>query len=144
MIFSAFQKEDDDAVFTVVKNISNGVFAAGEVCVWDVESGSPDGVKVTVAASATLSLFRGICAEAIADEAYGKVQVGGYNSYAKVTNTTNQAVAAGNILIPVAAAKYLTYSAAGDGKSGFVYAAEAVATAATPASAAKKVLLRAL
>lgn len=143
MIFSAFQREDDDSVFTVVRNVSGGSFAVGDVCVWDIAA--PDGVRVSQAASATLSLFRGIVAEeAISNSSYGKVQVGGYNSYAKVSNSTNQAIAAGNILVATAAAKYLSYSAAGDGKSGFVYAGEAVATAATPAAAAHKVLLRAL
>jgi hypothetical protein len=142
MIFSAFQREDDDSLFTVVRNVSGAALAAGEAVAWDVVS--PDGVRVSVPATATLSLFKGVVAEAIADSQYGKVQVGGYNSYAKVINSTNQAIAAGNILIPVDAQKYLAYSAASDGKSGFVYAAEAFATATTPAAAAKKVFIRAL
>jgi hypothetical protein len=142
MIFSAFQKEDDDAIFTVVRNVSGGAFAAGQTCVWDIAT--PDGVRISQAASTTLSLFRGICAEAIADSAYGKVQVGGYNSYASVIGLTNATPAAGNCLVPVAAQKYLAYSAAGDGKSGFVYLAESIASAVTPSAAAKKVLVRAL
>jgi len=143
MIFSAFQREDDDSIFTVVKNVAGSSFAAGQVCVWDITS-SVDGVRVSVPATATLSLFRGVCAEAIADGTYGKVQVGGYNSYASVTNDTSQAVAAGDILIPVNAAKHLARSGASDGKSGFIYAAAAVTTATTPAAAAVKVLIRAL
>lgn len=143
MIFSAFQREDDDAVFTVARNVSGGAYAAGEVAVWDI-SASVDGVRVSVPATATLSLFRGVAGEAVADSGYGRFQVHGYNSVASVTNTTNTAIAAGNILIPVDAVKYLARSGASDGKSGFVYAAEAVATAATPAAAAHKVLIRAL
>jgi hypothetical protein len=143
MIFSAFQREDDDSLFTVVKNVAGAALAAGDAVVWDITA-SVDGVRVSVPASATLSLFRGIVAEAIADGAYGKVQVGGYCSYAKVTNDTSQAVAAGDILIPVSAVKNLARSAASDGKTGFVYAAQAVTTATTPAAAAVKVLIRAL
>lgn len=142
MIFSAFQREDDDALFTVVRNVSGGALAAGDSVSWD--TASPDGVRVTAPAANTLSLFRGVVAEAIADSQYGKVQVGGYNSYAKVTNTTNVAIAAGDVLL-TSTGKVLARAADGTGGvSGFVYAAEAVATATTPAAAAKKVFIRAL
>jgi hypothetical protein len=142
MIFSAFQREDDDSLFTVCKNASGAAINVGEPVAWDLTS--VDGVRVSLPASNELSLFRGVATETFADGTYGKVQVGGYCSYAKVTNDTSQAIAAGNILIPVAASAYLAYSGASDGKSGFVYAAEAFATATTPAAAAKGVLLRAL
>jgi hypothetical protein len=143
MIFSAFQREDADNVFTVVRNVSGGTLAVGESVVWDI-SASVDGVRVSVPATATLSLFVGVVTEAILDSGYGKVQVYGYSAIASVTNHTTQAVAAGNILVPADAVKTLTYSAASDGKTGFVYAAAAVATATTPAAAATKVLIRAL
>lgn len=143
MIFNAFQREADDAVFTVVRNVSGGSLSAGAAVVWD-SSSSIDGVRVTKAASATLSLFRGILVDTLADSAYGKCQTHGYNTVASVINSTDQAIAAGNILICVASQTYLAYSAAGDGKSGFVFAGEAFATDATPAAAATKVLIRAL
>lgn len=132
-----------DAVFTIVRNVSGATCTAGYAVVWDISS-SVDGVRVTVPATATLSLFRGIAVETMADSAYGKVQVHGYCSAAYLTNDTSQAVAAGNILIPVNGQSYLDYSAASDGKSGFAFAAEAFATATTPAAANKKVLIRAL
>jgi hypothetical protein len=143
MIFHAFQREDDDAVFTVVKNVSGGALAAGESVVWDITS-SVDGVRVTAPVTATASLFRGIVAEAIADNAYGKVQVHGYCSAAKVSNGT-QAIATGTILITATNAKHLVYSAANTTIGGFVYAAEAYASDTSAAVAAnKKVLIRAL
>jgi hypothetical protein len=49
-----------------------------------------------------------------------------------VTNTTNTAIVAGDILVPVNAADYLNRSAASNGTSGFVFAAAAVSTATTP------------
>jgi len=148
MIFHAFQREDDDAVFTVVRNVSGAAYAAGDACVWD-SGASADGVRVTVAAAATLSLFRGIVAEAIANSAYGKVQVHGYCAAAKVSNDITTAQTVGNILLPLAATNALggaSGSVAGDGKSGFVYALETYATATAGAIAAttKKVLIRAL
>jgi hypothetical protein len=143
MIFSAFQKEDADNVFTVVRNVSGAAMSAGESCVWDIST-SVDGVRVSVPATATLSLFVGVLSEAIADSGYGKAQVYGYSSIASVTNHTTQAIAAGDILIVADAVKTLKFGAASDGKSGFVYAAQAFLTATTPAAAAKKVLIRAL
>lgn len=143
MIFSAFQREDDDSIFTVVKNASASALAAGDSVSWDTSS--VDGVRVSAPAANTLSLFRGIVAEAIAASGYGKVQVGGYCSYAKVSNNTTTAIAAGDVLI-TSTGKYLVRSADGTGGvSGFVYAAEAYASSTdAAASAAKKVLIRAL
>lgn len=143
MIFNAFQREDDDAVFTVARNVAGSTFSAGQTAVWDTGA-SVDGVRVTVAATATLSAFRGLAGESVVDSAYGRFQLHGYNSVASVINHTVTAIAAGDILIPVDAQKYLARSAASDGKSGFVYAAQAFATATTPAAAATKVLVRAL
>lgn len=144
MIFHSFQREDDDAVFTVVRNVSGAAFVSGDACVWDVGA-SVDGVRVTAAAAATLALFRGIVAESIADSAYGKVQIHGYFSTANVSNDTSNAIVAGSVLIASTDDTVLVYGAAGTGGlSGFVYAAEAYDSAATPAVADKKVLIRAM
>lgn len=99
---------------------------------------------MTKPSTALLSCFVGVANADIADSAYGLFQVYGYRSSAYMTNDTSVAIAAGDIMIPVNAQWYLSRSAAGDGKSGFVYAGEAFATATTPAAANKKVLIRAL
>ncbi len=143
MIFHAFQREDDDAVFTVARNVSGAAFAVGDAAVWDVGS-SVDGVRVSTAAAATVGVFRGIVAEAISDSGYGKVQVHGYCATAKVSNDTSNAIVAGTVLVCTAADAVLIYSAASDGKTGFVYAAEAYDSATTPSATTKKVLIRAL
>lgn len=139
MIFNAFQREDDDAVFTVVKNVSSEALAAGDAVVWDYSS--VDGVRVTHPGSATLSLFRGIVAEAIADDAYGKVQVHGYCTTARVTKAVT--ITAGDVLIPVAGVFYLVGTQTRTGTEGFVFAAESRDSAQT-AEADTKVLIRAL
>jgi hypothetical protein len=128
MIFHAFQREDDDAIFTVARNVrgSGTAFAIGDACQWSTSS--PDGVRITAPTSAQLNLFRGIVAEAIADSAYGKVQVGGYCATAHLAAVTVTS-AAGVTLVPVAGSVNLavsTGSALGD--AGFVYLAEAVVT----------------
>lgn len=68
----------------------------------------------------------------------------GYNSAVYVTNNTSQAIAAGDILLPVNGANHFARSAASDGLTGFIYAAQAFATATTPAAATGKVFLRCL
>lgn len=123
-------------------NVAGATITAGYPAVFDISTA--DGVRVSKPATATLSLVVGIAVEGIADSAYGKFQLYGYRSQANITNDTSVAVAAGDILIPVNAQWYLARSAASDGKSGFIYAAEAFATATTPAAANKKTFLRCL
>ena len=143
MIFNAFQRDDDDAVFTIVRNVSGAARSVGDNVVWDI-SASVDGVRVTANAANTLNLFRGVLVEALADSQYGKCQIHGYNTQAYITNATNQSIAAGDVLIGVAAKDGLARSAAGTGITGFVYAAEAFVTSSTPAEVLKKVLIRAM
>jgi hypothetical protein len=147
MIFNSFQRDDDDAVFTVVRNVSGAARAIGDSVVWDI-SASVDGVRVTLAATNTLNLFRGVLVEALADSGYGKCQVHGYNSAGNVKNNTQTNIAAGDILAVTGNAEdFLSFSAAGTSvAAGFVYAAEAYAsaTATELAEASKKVLIRAL
>lgn len=149
MIFNAFQRDDDDSVFTIVRNVSGAQQIVGTPVVWD-SSSSVDGVRVSTYVTATLGLFRGILVETINDSAYGKCQVHGYNNVARVANNYTTAIAAGNILVPIyttVANAYLGYSGAGDGKSGFVYAAAAVTTGTlttNPDITSVKVLIRAL
>lgn len=142
MIFQRINREDAEKVFLIAYNVAGATITANYPAVWDISS--PDGVRVSKPATATLSLFVGVANKDIADSAYGLFQVYGYRASAYLTNDTSQAVAAGDILIPVNAQWYLDWSAASDGKSGFIFAGEAFATAATPAAANKKVFIRAL
>jgi hypothetical protein len=142
MLFARINRDKAEKVFGIFYNAQAGTITANYAAVWDVSTA--DGSRVTQPATATLSLFVGIATENILTGEYGKFQLYGYRASGFVTNDTSQAIAAGDILIPVNAASHLARSAASDGKSGFVYAAEAFATATTPAAAAKKVFLRAL
>jgi len=147
MIFNGFQRDDDDSVFTIVRNVSGATRAAGTPMVWDV-SASVDGVRVSTPATATLSVFRGILADSLNDSAYGRCQIHGYNTYAAVWNGVTT-MAPGDILKPAynTTAQGLTWSAVADGTTGFVYIAQTVAyvTQTTlSTTAACKVLIRAL
>lgn len=143
MLFQGISREDAERIFIVAYNVAGATMTAGYPAVWDITA-SVDGVRVTKPATATLSLLVGIAVEDIVDSAYGKFQVYGYRQSANVTNDTSVAIAAGDIMIPVNAQFYMARSAASDGKTGFVIAAEAYATATTPAAANKKVFLRCL
>ena len=142
MLLQRINRSDAERVFAIFYNVAGATITAGYPAVFDISTA--DGVRVSKPASATLSLVVGIAVESIADSAYGKFQLYGYRSQANITNDTSVAVAAGDILIAVNAQWYLARSAASDGKSGFVYAAEAFATATTPAAANKKTFLRCL
>ena len=132
-----------DKVFVNILNNQVVALGDGDSVAWNVTT--PDGVRTTQPVSATLSLFVGLSDGAIAAAGYGLAQAYGFKSVASVTNTTDTAIVAGDILIPVTAVDYLNRSAASDGKTGFVFAAAAVATATTPGLVtAGGVFLRAL
>lgn len=134
---------EPEKVFVNVLNVQAVTVQAGDVVVWDV--GTADGVRTTQPVTATLSLVVGVVDTDIATLSYGLVQNYGYRAAgALITNDTSVAVVAGDILIPVTATDRLARTSASDGKAGFIYAAEAFATATTPAAALKKVFIRCL
>lgn len=132
-----------DKVFVNILNNQASALSDGDAVAWNTST--PDGVRSTQPTTATLSLFVGLADGSIAASGYGLAQAYGYKSTASVTNTTDTAIAAGDILIPVTSVDYLNRSGASDGKSGFVFAAAAVSTATTPGLVtAGGVFLRAL
>jgi len=142
MLFQRVNREDAERVFIIGYNVSAATITAGYAAQYDTSTA--DGVRVTKPATATLGLFIGVANKDIADSAYGLFQAYGYRASAYITNDTSQAVAAGDILLPVNAQWYLDRSGASDGISGFVHAGQSFATATTPAAANKKVFIRAL
>lgn len=142
MIFQRVNRSDAETVFMICYNVMAATITAGYAAVWD--TATADGIRVTKPATATLSLLVGVANKDVADSNYGLFQAYGFRQSALVTNDTSQAIAAGDILIPVNAQNYLARSAASDGKSGFVYAGQSFSTATTPAAANKNVFLRCL
>ena len=143
MMFQRINREDAEKVFVAVYNVAGATITANYPMVWDIST-SVDGVRVSKPATATLSLLVGVAHRDIADSAYGLAQAYGYRASGYMSNDASVAVAAGDILIPVNAQWYLARSGASDGKSGFIFAAEAFATGTTPAATTKKVFIRAL
>lgn len=144
MYFPTINRDRAERGFGVFYNASGATMTAGYPAVLDTTATLVDGNRVTKPLAALLSLFVGVAAENIADQAYGKFQTYGYCQSILVTNDASQAIAAGDILVPVTAQWHLARSGVSDGKSGFIVAAAAVATAATPAAALVKGFIRAL
>ncbi len=127
--------------FVNVLNNQGTSVTDGEAVVWNTST--PDGVRTTQAAAATLNLLVGLADGTIAASAYGLAQAYGYKASGSVSNNATTAIAAGDTLIPVATADYLNWSSTGTAVvAGLVYAAEAKVTDSTPVPAATKVFIR--
>ena len=131
-----------DKVFVNILNNQSSALVDGDLVVWNTST--PDGVRTTQPVSATLSLFVGVADGAIAASGYGLAQAYGYKSAVAIIDSTTTAIAAGDILIPVNAVDYAARSGASDGKSGFLFAGEAVITDSTVAEVTKKGFIKAM
>ncbi len=140
MLFQRINRTDAETVFAIFYNVEGATITANYPAVWD--TATADGVRVTKPATATLSLLVGLANKDIADSSYGLFQIYGYRSSGFTTNGTSQAISAGDILVPVNAQSYLAWSAASDGKTGFIFAGQSFATATTPAAVNKNVFIR--
>lgn len=140
MIPHVVQTEADKVFVNILNNQTVSV-TDGDAVVWNTST--PDGVRTTQPLTATLSLFVGLVDGTVASGAYGLAQAYGYKSTSLIIGTTAQTIVAGNILVATNSADYLSFSAASDGKTGFVFAAETVAQSSTTPTS-KKVFIRAL
>lgn len=139
MLLQRINRTDAEKIFVIFQNVAGATVSYGASVVMD--SSSADGVKVKTPATATLSLFVGVAAQAIADSAYGLIQTYGFMASGVVVNHTSTPIAAGDILLPVNAVRHLARSAASDGLTGYVYALAAVATG-TATTVTANILIR--
>lgn len=145
MIFQRLNGGDAEKVFAIFYNVQGASITANYVA--RLDTGTPDGVRVTQPTTATLGLLIGVAAQTVADSTYGLFQIYGYRASAFITNDTSVAGTAGDVLIAVNGANHLkssTATAANANFQGSIMALEAFATATTPAAAAKKVFIRAM
>lgn len=142
MLFPHVVNTEADKVFVNVLNVQVVTVDAGDVIGWD--TGTSDGVRTTQLVTGTRSLFVGIADSSIAASAYGLAQAYGYRAAALVIQDTSVTGVVGDIFIPVTAVDYSIFSANSDGKSGFLYLAESLATATTVTAVSIKMFIRAL
>lgn len=145
MLLPTVVQTEADKVFVNILNNQTVSLSNGDLVVWNTST--PDGVRTTQPATATLSLFVGVADGTIAASAYGLAQAYGYKSAVLNLPVTNVTVVAGDILVPVNGQDYGTYHADSTNKkglSGFLFAGEGVASQTTPAAATIKAFIRAL
>lgn len=126
MLFPHVVQTEADKVFVNILNTQAVALADGDIVVWDTSTA--DGVRSTQPATGTLSLVIGAADGAIAASAYGLAQSYGYKAKVNITGDASHPIVVGDILLPVNAVDYLTWSTASDGKSGFFFAAETIAS----------------
>jgi len=146
MIFKQSARTDPEQIFIVCRNTSGAAISAGVPVAFEVDAVS-DGNSVSICVDAEMSLFAGIADAAMADDAYGLVQVYGYRASAYGSCASGGNVA-GTPLMPVTGQLYLTdttSSAAGAAGFKFVSLFEAVAASAAYSTLHQwKVFIRAL
>ena len=82
MQFAQLLRSDPEKVFAQIRNISGASISAGIPVEWDVVTAT-DGNAVTAAKSGSLAgLFAGVSNAAMADSAYGLIQVYGFRTSA--------------------------------------------------------------
>ena len=101
MIFQRINRTNAERVFVVFKANEAGI-AADDVCQLDTTAGSADGVNIIQPEAAGLNLTVGLADAAIADGAYGLVQVYGYRSTSRL-HVRSSSLTAGHHLIPATA-----------------------------------------
>lgn len=106
MLFKRVTRTDPEQVFIVVLNNEGAAMIANQTCQWEPASASVDGVRVRDLDTANEYCFAGIVDAAIADGAYGLIQIYGYRSTSLVL-TTDTSITTGVALVPVAAQDYL-------------------------------------
>ena len=110
MIFQRVNRTDPERVFLVMRNNEGAAMIKDQTCQLELASASIDGVRIRDMDTANEHSFIGIVDAAIADGAYGLVQVYGYRS-TSIILTTNTSITTGVVLVPVAAQDYLVSSA---------------------------------
>jgi len=110
MLFKRLNRTDAERVFAVFQaNEAN--ISADDVVALELTAASVDGVKITQPVTASLAAVVGIVDAAIANGAYGLVQIYGYRSTSRVLQTGTSLTAGLTILAPVNAADYLSSGA---------------------------------
>ena len=110
MLFKRLNRTDAERVFAVFQANAASI-VADQVASLELTAASVDGVKITQPAAASLTAVVGIVDAAIANGAYGLVQIYGYRSTSIVLQTGTSLTAGLTVLAPVAAQNYLSSGA---------------------------------
>ena len=110
MLFKRLNRTDAERVFSVFKaNEAN--ISADDVVALELTAASLDGVNIAQPVAASLFATVGIADAAIANGAYGLVQIYGYRSTSRVLQTGTSLTAGLTVLVPTASADHLSSGA---------------------------------
>ena len=150
MLFKRLNRTDPEQIFIVVQANEGSALVQNQTVQWEVASASVDGVRVRQMDTGNLHCFVGVVDAAIADQAYGLVQVWGYRS-GSIVFQTDTSVDTGALLVPVAAQNYFNSIASTTATNAVVsnqplYAVllESIASSSASATISKKVFIRAM
>lgn len=150
MIFQRVNRTDPERVFIVMRNNEGASINKDQTVQLELASASIDGVRVRDMDTGNLHAFIGIADAAIADGAYGLIQVYGYRS-TSILFQTDTSQDTGVVLVPVAGQDYLqsTLTALASNSAFSFYPpfqllGESIASSAASATISKKIFIRAL
>ena len=110
MLFKRLNRTDAERCFAVFQANEAGI-AADDVVALELNTASVDGVRVTQPVTASLFATVGVADAAIANGAYGLVQIYGYRSTSRILATGTSLTAGLTLLAPVNAQDYLSSGA---------------------------------
>lgn len=107
MLFKRLNRTDPEQIFMVVLNNEGAAMVADQTVQLEVASASVDGVRARDMDTGNLFCFLGVADAAIADGAYGLIQIYGYRS-SSIILTTDTSITTGIPLVPVAGQDYFS------------------------------------
>ena len=148
MIFKRINRTDPEQIFIVVQGNEGAAINANQTVQWEIASASVDGVKVRDMDTANLYAFAGVADAAIADGAYGLIQIYGYRSTSLVL-TTDTSTTTGVPLVAVAGQDYFqsensVYTSNANFTRTPIYAVLLESITTSTGSVSRKIFLRAM
>ena len=150
MIFKRLNRTDPEQVFIVVLANEGSALTINQSVQWEVASASVDGVRVRQPDTGNLFAYAGVVDAAIADGAYGLIQIYGYRS-GSIVFQTNTSIDTGALLVPVAGQNYFNTVASTTASNATVtnqpvYACllESITDATASGTVSRKVFIRAM
>lgn len=142
MLFKRLNRTDAERVFVVMQANAAGI-AADDVVQLELTAASVDGVKVIQPATANLLATVGVADAAIANGAYGLVQVYGYRSTSRIGPTDSTQTSLGQALTPVAGQDYFsTITSLSMNGTPIAILLESLTTGTSSNTVSKKIFLR--
>jgi len=150
MVFQRVNRTDPERVFVVMRNNEGAAMIKDQTCQMELASASIDGVRVRDMDASNEWAFMGIVDAAIADGAYGLIQVYGYRS-SSIIFQTDTSIATGVPLRPFSGVDYMVsvLSTFASNTSVtlqpiFAFLGESITDQATSSTVTRKIFLRAM